>query len=352
MLDTVLGLFWNRRERRIRAFWRLLGFLFVVLLATLVVGAVAFVDLLRTLVLGVGLGAEAAGFFLNTAVSAVAAVIAIGVAAFVLDRRRLADYGFHLDRDWWIDLGFGLALGAGLMTLVFLVELAAGWVRVRGTLDGGSTDFLVGFVAILAVFLLVGVYEELLSRGYLLTNVAEGLAGYVGRTGATAVAVLVSAGLFGLAHFGNPNATVLSTINIGLAGVMLAAGYVLTDELSIPVGLHVTWNFFQGVVYGFPVSGTGGYAKVLVIEQGGPTLLTGGSFGPEAGLLGVAAMAFGTLAIAWWTKRRYGRLAVHPGVTTPELRWRDGEPTGEASEGEGGGEAEEAADARGERSLD
>ncbi|MFC6726909.1 CPBP family intramembrane glutamic endopeptidase, partial [Halobium palmae] len=181
------------------------------------------------------------------------------------------------------------ALGAGLMTVVFLVELAAGWVRVTGTFEGGATGFLVGFVGILVVFLFVGVYEELVARGYLLTNVAEGLAGYVGVNGATAVAVLVSSALFGLAHFGNPNATLLSTFNVGLAGVMLALGYVLTDELAIPVGLHITWNFFQGVVYGFPVSGTGGFAKVLVVEQGGPTLLTGGSFGPEAGLLGVGA---------------------------------------------------------------
>jgi membrane protease YdiL (CAAX protease family) len=269
-----------------------------------------------------GLGTGATGLLLNTTVSAAATLVAVGVAALLFDRRRVADFGLGIDRDWWVDLGFGLSLGAGLMALVFLLELALGWVRVTGTFDGGATGFVVGFVGILIVYLFVGFYEELVARGYLLTNVAEGLAGYVGVRGATAVAVLVSSGLFGLAHFGNPNATALSTFNVALAGVMLALGYVLTDELAIPIGLHITWNFFQGAVFGFPVSGTGGFPRVLVIEQRGPDLVTGGSFGPEAGLLGVGAMALGSAAIVWWSGRKYGRRAIHPGLTTPDLRWR------------------------------
>jgi hypothetical protein len=324
MLDTVLGLFWNREERRIRAFWRLVAFLVVALVATLLVGAALLTGFLRSALLAAGFGAGLVGLGLNSAVTAVATVLAVGVAAVALDRRRVADFGLGLDRDWWIDLGFGLALGAGLMTLVFLVELAAGWVRVTGLFDGGPTGFPVGFAAILVVFLFVGFYEELVSRGYLLTNVAEGLAGYVGPTGATAVAVLLSSAIFGFLHSQNPNATTLSTLFITFAGVMLALGYVLTDELAIPIGLHVTWNLFQGAVFGFPVSGLDGYARVVVIEQSGPALLTGGSFGPEAGLLGLGAMTLGCLAIGWWSAYRYGRLAVHPGLTTPDLRWRDG----------------------------
>jgi membrane protease YdiL (CAAX protease family) len=327
MLDTVVGVFWNREERRLRALWRLVAFLVVALVATLLVGTALLSGFLRSALLAAGFGTGLVGLGLNSAVTAVASVLAVGVAALALDRRRVADFGLGVDRDWWIDLGFGLALGAGLMTLVFLVELAAGWIRVTGLFDGGPTGFLLGFAAILVVFLFVGFYEELVSRGYLLTNVAEGLAGYVGPTGATAVAVLLSSAVFGFLHSQNPNATSASTLFITVAGVMLALGYVLTDELAIPVGLHVTWNLFQGAVYGFPVSGLEGYARVVVIEQSGPTLLTGGSFGPEAGLLGLGAMALGCLAIGWWSRYRYGRLAVHSGLTTPDLRWRgeDGE---------------------------
>jgi hypothetical protein len=208
------------------------------------------------------------------------------------------------------------------MTLVFAVELALGWVVVTGTLAPRGS-FLSGFLAVCVLFIVVGVQEELLARGYLLTNVCEGLVGWLGTTGATAVAVLLSSVVFGALHLGNPNATVVSGLSISLAGVMLAVGYVLTDDLAIPIGLHVTWNLFQGAVYGFPVSGLGLDVAVVAVSQRGPELWTGGAFGPEAGLLGVAAILLGTLAIVGYVRLRYRSLSVHPSLSVPDLRWRD-----------------------------
>jgi hypothetical protein len=104
---------------------------------------------------------------------------------------------------------------------------------------------------------------------------------------------------------------------------MLAVGYVLTDELAIPIGLHISWNLFQGAVYGFPVSGLGIDVAVVAVSQRGPDLWTGGAFGPEAGLLGIAAIALGTLLTVGYVHARYRFLAVHPSLTTPDLRWRD-----------------------------
>ncbi|WP_251342271.1 CPBP family intramembrane glutamic endopeptidase [Haloplanus halophilus] len=316
-------LLWNDAERRPRALLRVV--LLVVVTALLAIGT--------SLGAGGALGGvrtalEAAfGEAAATAASAVLGVALTGgvvslstlIAGRYVDRRHLRDFGFRLDRDWWLDCGFGLALGAGLMTLLFLVYLAAGWVRITGTVQPRA-GFAVRFLGLVGVFLLVGVYEELLARGYLLTNAAEGLVGWVGERGAVAAATLVSSLVFGLAHATNPNATTLSTVAIVVAGVMLAAGYVLTGELAVPVGLHVTWNLFQGGVYGFPVSGLGVGASVVVVETSGPRLLTGGAFGPEAGLLGVGAMALGTAAIALWARWRTGALAIHPAVTTPDLR--------------------------------
>ncbi|MFC6989971.1 CPBP family intramembrane glutamic endopeptidase [Haloplanus sp. GCM10025708] len=322
MLARIL---WNADERRPRAFWRVA--LLVVLVLSLSVGV------------GVGVGVVGVVNRLHDAVAAAArpaladvavsvfgmgvvagsVVAAVVVAGRFVDNRRLSDLGVSLDRDWWVDFAFGLALGAALLTLVFLVELAAGWVRVTGTLrprDG----FLARFLGLTVVFLFVGVYEELLARGYVLTNAAEGLAGYVGDRAAVAVAVCLSSALFGLAHANNPNATLVSSLAVTLAGVMLALGYVLTGEIAIPVGLHVTWNLVQGGVYGFPVSGIGVDVTVVAVEQRGPAVLTGGQFGPEAGLLGVAAVCLGAVAIAAWARYRYGRLRVHPDVTSPDLR--------------------------------
>ena len=59
-----------------------------------------------------------------------AILLSLAIAARFLDRRRFADFGLHFSGGWWADFGFGLALGAGLMALIFAFELAAGWVSV------------------------------------------------------------------------------------------------------------------------------------------------------------------------------------------------------------------------------
>lgn len=311
---SVLGIVWNWGERRPRAPVRL-GLGVVALLATIVL--VGFV-----LAFALGPTVPFRGLVSRFASILVPGILAV-VLAVVVDRRTVADLGLGIDRDWWLDLGFGLFLGAALMTGIFVVALAAGWVRVEGTFTGGSRGFLAGFALLTLQFLAVGVSEEVLSRGYLLTNVAEGLAGYTPRAVAAAVAVLVSSVVFGLAHLQNPNATPVSTLGISLAGVFLAAGYVLTDELAIPVGLHVTWNLFQGGVYGFPVSGLGIGSNVVDTAETGPDLFTGGAFGPEAGLLGMTAVVLGTLAVVAYVRWRYGEARLAPGLFVPELRWRD-----------------------------
>jgi hypothetical protein len=320
MVDSLTGLVWNRDERRLRAPVRLVAAVVLVALVVLATGVVfglLGLGRLLTELLGSTAGSLATGL-VSSLVAGLAIVVAVALAGYGLDRRTFSDFGFHLDRSWWLDLGFGLGLGVALMTLIFVTGVAAGWFRVTGFLVG---DAVVGGLATLvALFLFVGVYEELFARGYLLTNVAEGLTGYVGERGAVAVSVLVSSGVFGLLHASNPNASLLSTVTITLAGVMLALGYVLTDELAIPIGVHITWNLFQGGVYGFPVSGLNVNATVVATSEQGPDLVTGGSFGPEAGLLGVAAMVVGSLAIVGWVRWRYGTVGIHPGLTTPELR--------------------------------
>ncbi|MDS0295896.1 CPBP family intramembrane glutamic endopeptidase [Halogeometricum luteum] len=312
--NWVVSAVWNREERRPRAPVRL-GLGVALLLLTIVL-----VGFVLTFVVG-GPG-PLDGLVATFASILLPGLVAVGLAVAV-DRRTVADLGLGLDRDWWLDLGFGLLLGAALMTGVFVLGVSVGWFRVEGTFAGGSRGFLAGFALLTLTFLAVGVSEEVLSRGYLLTNVAEGLAGYTSRAVAAGVAVLVSSVVFGLAHLQNPNATLVSTLGISLAGIFLAAGYVLTDELAIPIGLHITWNLFQGGVYGFAVSGLGIDANVVDTAETGPDVFTGGAFGPEAGLLGMSAVVVGTVAVVAYVRWRYGEARLAPGLFVPDLRWRD-----------------------------
>lgn len=309
-----MSLFVNPDEGRVRAGWRLLAF--VVLLVVVTAGLFVGVSLLLPTTFQPGAGST----FTLLGLSALGTVVAVVVAGRFLDHRALTDFGLRVDDRFWVaDLGFGLVLGGVLMTGVFLVELALGWVRVTGTVQSTGA-FLPGILVGVALFLVVGVYEELLARGYLLTNVAEGLVGYVGRQGAVIVSVTLSSAVFGGLHAVNPGATGLSTLSIGVAGVWLAVGYVTTGELALPIGAHVTWNAFQGLVFGFPVSGVTPTATVVAVEQRGPTLWTGGTFGPEAGLLGLAGTLAGIVVTLLWVRYTRGEVGVHDAVTTPDLR--------------------------------
>jgi membrane protease YdiL (CAAX protease family) len=321
--------FWNQTEKRIRALWRFFTFLSLMTFAGLFASAIS---------LGIGVGVLAAQSgslpafdgvsdfvdqvaqalttipflsVLDTVLSTLAFLGALWLLGKWLDRRPFADFGFRLSRAWWIDFSFGLGLGAVLMGLIFVVELAAGWITIAGFLQSGRQPFWIGILNAFMLFIGVGIREEILFRGYPLRVIAEGLnLKRIGPKTSLLIAFILSSVVFGIFHLANPNATWISTANIAAAGFLLGIGFVLTGELAIPIGLHISWNFFQGNVFGFPVSGTNAGTTFLAIRQGGPELVTGGAFGPEAGLLGLAAMALGFGLTVAWIKWRYGKVAL------------------------------------------
>ncbi len=301
-LSYLTSIFWNCNERRLRALWRLLGAALFLVVITITIGT-----------LFAGLGAIRSPY-MGQLQANVATVIAIWLAARFLDRRAFSDTGVAITRNWWIDLGFGLMLGAFLMAAIFLVEIAAGWITIKETFRTaeGSPLFMVAILLPAFFYLTVGVAEELAFRGYLMLNLAEGFnLDVIGSRWALTGSWLVVSGLFGIAHAIRPDATFVGCANIALAGIFLGMGYVLTGSLAIPIGTHITWNFFQGNVFGFPVSGTTFFpATFAAIEQSGPDAWTGGAFGPEGGLIGTLAILLGILAVAVSVRFRYGKLTL------------------------------------------
>ena len=199
------------------------------------------------------------------------------------------------------------------MVLFFLVELAFGWIEVTDyvTTATGEGSAMGVIVASLIGYICVGIYEEMLSRGYHLRNLAEGLNfKAIGPRAALWLAYLISSSIFGILHATNPNASLVSTVNIILAGFFLGLGFVLTGELAIPIGLHITWNFFQGNVFGFPVSGNATSGTFIQTLQLGPDWMTGGAFGPEAGVIGILAIIVGSLLTILYVKQTRGAVSL------------------------------------------
>jgi membrane protease YdiL (CAAX protease family) len=247
----------------------------------------------------------------------------LAVAAKWLDRRPITDYGFHLNRAWWLDLGFGLALGVVLLAGVYALELAMDWITVTGTLvHPPGQPFAAAILADVLVIMGIAGWEEMVFRGYLIKNLAEGLHSKIIRArAATLIAILIPAVLFGWLHVSETNATMFSTINTMLFGVMFGVAYGLTGELALPIGLHFAWDFVQAFGLGFSGDAPR-LGAVLVVTESDPTarLWTGWPFAVEGGLLGTAAVVLGLLLIAAWVRWRRGSLRLDASLAQAPVR--------------------------------
>lgn len=277
----MINPFYNRQEERLRAGWRLL-------LQLLIMGA-----LLAGLFFLVSTVVPNPGPLLSTSVALIGFTFSIWIAATYLDNRSFTSLGIGLNKKWMADFTAGFGMAALAMGLIFLIEWSSGWIRLTGYGWGRAFElpYPLPLLGYFAVMLMVGFYEELFSRGYQITNLTEGFSGKrLTVQQAALLALLISSTIFGILHAANPNAGVVSTVNIIIAGLVLGIPYLITGSLAIPVGLHVAWNFFQGGIFGFPVSGMPHRSALLQIRETGPDLMTGGSFGPEAGLMGIMGL--------------------------------------------------------------
>jgi membrane protease YdiL (CAAX protease family) len=288
---TLHTVFVTPGEARLRAGWRLVlqGLLMLALLL------IFSVPLLFVMVAAPDLVVP--GSMLATGAASVASVL---LARRLVDRRSIVSLGLKWGRQAWQDVLAGIAVTLVQVGFIFGLLAALGWLRVTGAAwqDGMALRAVFYLVGWLGLFVLVGFYEELLSRGYQLQNLEAGTN--------TFWAVVLSSALFGFLHITNSNASAVSTLGIILAGFFLAYPYLRTRQLWFSVGVHIGWNFFLGPVFGFPVSGIDTF-RLLDVEVTGPALWTGGVFGPEAGLIVLPALGLGALLV--WALTR-GRLPI------------------------------------------
>lgn len=281
-------------ERRLRAGWRITITLLLVFVVEIFTGFV-FSVLAALMLLDPFAGI---GLLLLTLVTALLVTPVIWLARTAFDRRSLVSLGLRMNRRALPDLFFGFLLGGVLIGIIYLTLRAGGWLQVTGTawqFMPAAQVVALTLVSLVSIGLLTGWTEELIFRGYLLQNLAEGIN--------VIWAVLISSLLFGLFHLANPHFSLTGFIGIILAGVMMAMGWLRTRQLWLPIGLHAGWNFFESTVFGFPVSGMNIFSLQSVTVTG-PTLLTGGAFGPEAGLLTYPVLLLGILLIHLWGRQR------------------------------------------------
>lgn len=222
----------------------------------------------------------------------VATVAAVWVSQRTARGKSILDLGLRYYRELPLDLLLGLVLGPLLFAIIFQLEQLLGYlVGNRGPLFSWG-DLAQAF----AIFICVAVSEELVVRGYFLQVLNEVWGGAVG--------VVVTSLFWGFAHLLNPRATLLGALNIVVIGLIFAYAYSMTGKLWLPIAFHFSWNFAEGAIFGYPVSGYPVGGAVFEPLVNGPQEMTGGLFGPEGGLLSLVAILIGGLILFGWDKIR------------------------------------------------
>ena len=251
----------------------------------------------------------------------VVSLITVWIFRTLIDRRSIASLGLKPD-GYGQESVIGFFVGPALLGLLALLLMLTGhlyWVDI--TPDASSLFISFGMVVLIAFS------EELVFRGYVLSNLLESFAGQttglpaegpssegLGRKGKFQgnpsaqtgkwVALLLSALGFAIFHFSGPGINALAFANLFLAGILLGINYIYTRNLWFSIFLHISWNFFQGPLLGSHVSGLS-MPTLLQTEMKGDWLITGGEFGLEGSVLNTALTFITILVLALAFERKY-----------------------------------------------
>ena len=185
------------------------------------------------------------------------------------------------------DFVSGLLLGVGLIVLGF------GTLYIFNFLSVVSIQFsLIDQLFYLSLFAVVSLNEEIAIRGYILQNLSRSFNKYI--------ALILSSLVFMIMHIGNPNMSAVPLFNLFLAGLLLGVYCIHKNNLWFPIGAHITWNYFQGPVLGFEVSGND-VDSIFIQSLNGSELITGGEFGFEGSIILTTFMIIGII----YLDRRY-----------------------------------------------
>ncbi len=206
-----------------------------------------------------------------------------------LERRRFAVYGLPLRRlrdlvpgALWGLLAISALVGLlrGLHLLIFDAQLLHGAAVARSGLTW------------LLIFLLVGLFEEFLFRGYIQFTLMRGLLGLARRLApayerglAFWLGALFWSLLFFLTHMANAGENASGLAGVFIAGILFSYALWRTGSLWWGIGFHMTWDWGQSFLYGVPDSGTLSQGRLFATHAAGRTMLSGGVDGPEGSLL-------------------------------------------------------------------
>ncbi len=207
-----------------------------------------------------------------------------------------------LERPWLRSYLRGVGVGLAMFGTAVLLLAALGFVELERPLGSLGLATVGGALLLFVGWMVQGAAEELLTRGFLLP--------VLGIRWGTAVAILISSLLFSALHLANPNVSAISILNLALFGLFAALYALYEGGLWGVFAIHAIWNWAQGNLFGFAVSGMEIKAgSLLDLMEAGPDQLTGGLFGPEGGLVVTLVLIVSIFLVGWAASKR---ASAHP----------------------------------------
>lgn len=221
-------------------------------------------------------------------------IIAFILYARIFEKRKITSLGFVRKKmPLFYIIGVGIAL--------LLIGVVVGICVITGALSIGMNGMSAGsLILYICGWMVQGLSEEVLCRGFLLTSVA--------RRYSVTLSVLVNSLFFSLVHILNPGYTVLAFINITLFGIFLSLLFIKTENIWACAGFHAVWNLMQGNILGIAVSGMAIPTVFASTFNEKLTFLNGGDFGLEGGL-GVTITLLVACLIMYFLIRKSNRKA-------------------------------------------
>lgn len=213
-----------------------------------------------------------------------------------IEKRKISSIGFSKEK-WLIKYIIGFLIGLILMGLVVLILYLFGFATINKTSNQPIGKLaLVNIFVLLIGWIIQGGTEEIVTRGWLM-NV-------LGARYGIKFGLFISSVLFGALHLFNPNVNYIAILNIILVGYLFGLYVIKTNDLWGACGIHSAWNFAQGNLFGFEVSGLDiNVGSLFDFNLTGNSLISGGSFGPEAGLCSTLILILGIIIILFLDKK-------------------------------------------------
>lgn len=180
----------------------------------------------------------------------------------------------------------GLLIGL----IMFSTIVGLGYITKAFNFIGVEKKINLGMLSVILVgFFFQGMSEEVLCRGYIMTSVS--------RKHSVLLGIIINSLVFALMHVLNPGFGILPFVNLVLFGVFASFYMLKTGDIWGVSAIHSIWNFVQGSLYGLSVSGTNPLPTILKFEITEKTILNGGTFGPEGGLIVTGVLLIGIVVL-------------------------------------------------------